>query len=700
MKVDVNLMQKWVLTALYAQMETTVRLKDIFFTDTTENYVTPSEPKLNDEVTIRIKSSRQTRQVTIVINGERYVMKYGGIDERKYHIYEHKFILKEKIITYYYEIHTRSNKHYVYDYSGLKQEHDPALAFKIVADYKTPDWAKGAVMYQIYVDRFYNGDKTNDVLTHEYKYLGKPVKKLEWDQPVEEDDVRNFYGGDLQGVIDKLDYLEDLGVEAIYFNPLFVSPSNHKYDAQDYDYIDPHIGVIVEDEGSILEFGKMKNKYATKYISRTTNKKNLEASNELFIKLVELAHARNIKVIVDGVFNHCGAYNKWLDKGEFYEAAGYPTGAYKSEDSKYKDYFVWDKVVWPNNEEYSSWWGHKNHPKLNFEGSKELEDYIMSVAKKWVSPPYNCDGWRLDVAADLGLSEKYNHKFWKRFRDVVKKANPEAIIISEHYGDPSKWLEGDEWDTIMNYDAFMEPVTWFLTGMEKHSEDFSAGMLNNHYNFAHDMNVNGAKLATPALFTAMNQLSNHDHSRFLTRTNQRVGRLHTLGKELADADTKMSVMFEAIILQMTWPGAPTLYYGDEIGMKGWTDPDNRRTFDWDNIDENILSFYKEVIKIHKENIALKKGSLKKLYADYGVLCYGRWYQDNSIIVIVNNQEHEKRVSVATYHLAPLGMGKAETLIRSFEDGTYSTDRTEYNIHNNEFVVTMPPRSAKIMRIIQ
>lgn len=130
-------------------------------------------------------------------------------------------------------------------------------------------------------------------------------------------------------------------------------------------------------------------------------------------------------------------------------------------------FFQEERERWPYNGSYDGWWGHDTLPKLNYEDSPKLEAYIFEIAKKWVSPPYNADGWRLDVAADLGRSNEYNHEFWKKFRKVVKEANPEALILAEHYGDPSEWLEGDEWDTIMNYDAFMEPVTWFLTGMEE-----------------------------------------------------------------------------------------------------------------------------------------------------------------------------------------------------------------------------------------
>ena len=216
-------------------------------------------------------------------------------------------------------------------------------------------------MYQIYVDRFYNGDPKNDVLTDEYRYIGANTVKVEdWNKYPDAMGVREFYGGDLQGVLDKMDYLQDLGIDVIYFNPLFVSPSNHKYDIQDYDYIDPHFGKIVMDEGELLQPGQ-ENRFATRYINRVSNKANLEASNELFAEVVKEAHRRGIKVILDGVFNHCGSFNKWMDRERIYEnAEGYEKGAYVEESSPYHNYFAFHhQAAWPYNHNYDGWWGRR-----------------------------------------------------------------------------------------------------------------------------------------------------------------------------------------------------------------------------------------------------------------------------------------------------------------------------------------------------
>jgi len=584
-------------------------------------------------------------------------------------------------VRYAYSI-AHDGRTYLYNKKGLRMEIDHAYDFTYVPGFASPDWAKGAVVYQIYVDRFCNGDPANDVTDKEYIYLGNASRRIsDWDASVEPVDVCNFYGGDLQGVIDKMPYLKELGVEAIYLNPIFVSPSNHKYDIQDYDYIDPHFGVIEEDGGQPLTFDTLQNRNATKYMKRTTDKTNLEASNALFATLVACAHQNGIRVILDGVFNHCGAWNKWLDKENFYSANGYPAGAFDTAESAYHDYFRW------NNGTYDSWWGHTNHPKLHYEGSQELQDYMMRIAAKWVSPPYNADGWRLDVAADLGYSPAFNHTFWRAFREAVKAANPDALILAEHYGDPSAWLDGAQWDTVMNYDAFMEPVTWFLTGMEKHSESARPDLFCNAITFEESMRYYMARLPLPALETAMNQLSNHDHSRFLTRTNRVVGRLHTLGAQAADDGLRLDVMMEAVALQMTWLGAPTVYYGDEAGLSGWTDPDNRRTYPWGHEDQTLLAFHKEMIRIRRTHAALKRGSLEFLYMNTGIISYGRWLDGEIVIAVFNNNETARTLEIPVWKATVSDDQLMRQLIAT-GGGAYVTEGTLYPVHGGVLEVTV------------
>ena len=673
--------------------------KTALFCDGTEGYVYPPEPKESELVTFRFRTAKDdVDRVGLVTSADTYVMeKECTQGEFDYYTFETR--LGEEPFRYCFEVQSGTEKYY-YGRCGISREILEYYNFVVVPGFSTPDWAKGAVMYQIFTDRFYNGDKSNDVETNEYYYIGDYSQRVtNWDKYPANMGVREFYGGDLQGVMDKLDYLQDLGVEVVYFNPLFVSPSNHKYDIQDYDYIDPHYGKIVDDGGEVLPNAVTDNSQATKYKKRTTGLKNLEASNELFIKLVEELHRRGMKVILDGVFNHCGSFNKWMDRERIYEGEeDYEPGAYVSADSPYRSYFRFFKEGpenWPYNANYDGWWGHDTLPKLNYEDSVKLENYILYIGRKWVSPPYNVDGWRLDVAADLGRSNEYNHEFWQKFRRAVKDANPNALILAEHYGDPSDWLKGDEWDTVMNYDAFMEPVTWFLTGMEKHSDEAREELLGNIDNFIGSMAHHMSNMLTPSLQVAMNELSNHDHSRFLTRTNHMVGRVEHLGPEAANEYVNKAVMREAVVMQMTWVGAPTVYYGDEAGVCGFTDPDNRRTYPWGHEDQELIAFHKEAIRIHKEHPALKTGSLKILGGEENILSYARFKGHDRIIVVINNRSERAEVKVPVWEAEIPIKCRMKRLLYSYKDG-YTTEYEEYLVEDGEVVANMGPHSALVL----
>ena len=686
--------------SLYLSTLKPVLIKKALFADYTSDYVDPPEPNAYSEVTLRFRTLKSNADhVFLVCNGQRMLMaRADSVDS--FDFYECRVQLDNEPIRYYFEIRT-GNQICRYDLRGSVKHTDEAYYFTIRPGFKTPRWAKGAVIYQIYVDRFFNGDKSNDVLTHEYNYIGDHTVHVDdWNKYPATMGVREFYGGDLKGVMDKLDYLADLGIDCIYFNPLFVSPSNHKYDIQDYDYIDPHFGRIIKDEGDLLADGDYDNKRATRYISRVTSRENLEASNELFAALVAECHRRNIKVILDGVFNHCGSFNKWLDRERIYEdAPGYSKGAYIDADSPYRSYFkFYNEYSWPYNGSYDGWWGHDTLPKLNYEGSRQLYDYILYIGRKWVSPPYNADGWRLDVAADLGHSPEFNHQFWKDFRHAVKQANPDAIILAEHYGDPSSWLQGDEWDTVMNYDAFMEPVTWFLTGMQKHSDDYRHDMLGNADAFFDMMKYNGAKMLGPSAATAMNELSNHDHSRFLTRTNRVVGRVANKGPEAANNGVNKAVMREAVLIQMTWTGAPTIYYGDEAGVCGFTDPDNRRTYPWGREDREMIDFHRDMIRIRKENPELKEGSIRRIHKDYNVIAYGRFTRREHCVIVINNNDHEKDIEMKiSYELGCPRDVKLVSLMYTHEGG-YTTEPAEYKLSGARLKIHMDKTSAILLKV--
>lgn len=675
--------------------------KRALYSDETAQYRTPMEPEPGDIVTVRFRTLKNNVDAVYFISGT--IRKEMKVEKSRegFDYYAIQIPVGSEPIHYYFEIRAGKIVCY-YNELGVTRQLQEQYSFGIIPGFHTPDWAKGAVMYQIFVDRFYNGDSSNDVLTNEYFYISGHSRRIEdWSKIPDNMDVNNFYGGDLQGVMDKLDYLQDLGVEVIYLNPIFVSPSNHKYDIQDYDYVDPHFGKIVHDEGNLLADWDKDNTHAKRYIDRVTNKENLEASNQLFIELVEEIHKRGMKVILDGVFNHCGSFNKWLDRERIYEnQPGYEKGAFISGDSPYHSFFKFhNEHCWPYNEFYDGWWGHNTLPKLNYEDSEKLYEDILRIAKKWVSAPFYVDGWRLDVAADLGHSEKYNHKFWREFRNAVKEANPEAIVLAEHYGDPSSWLSGDQWDTVMNYDAFMEPVTWFLTGVDKHSDVSKPEWKGDSGMFFAHMTEYGAKLGMQSYMVAMNELSNHDHSRFLTRTNGRVGRVASAGPQAAAFGVKKSVMMAGVMIQMTWPGAPTVYYGDEVGVCGWTDPDNRRTFPWGKEDKELFEFHKEMIRIHKDYDVLRTGALIYLISEAGMIGYGRFTANECVCVLVQTTEQKKTVRVPVWRL---GMPDGSFMASMMSCGTegFSIEAKLYKVKDGCIEVEVMPEGGIVLKSVE
>ena len=309
------------------------------------------------------------------------------------------------------------------------------------------------------------------------------------------------------------------------------------------------------------------------------------------------------------------------------------------------------------------------------------------------------DGNHLHLAADLGHTSEYNHKFWQEFRKTVKTANPEAIILAEHYGDPSAWLDGSQWDTVMNYDAFMEPVGWFLTGMDKHSDVHKPELQGDANAFFAAMTDNGARFTMPSALVAMNELSNHDHSRFLTRTNHKVGRTGTLGPQAAEQGINKSVFMEGVVMQMTWIGAPTIYYGDEAGLCGFTDPDNRRTYPWGREDQRLISFHRDLIRLRKEYPELRTGSIKPVVSDYNLLGYARFTKEGQTVILINNNDYPLEKDISVWQVGTPKVGKMETLLQTAEED-YTLGGPIYELHAGKLHIVLPKTSATILTFVR
>ena len=251
----------------------------------------------------------------------------------------------------------------------------------------------------------------------------------------------------------------------------------------------------------------------------------------------------------------------------------------------------------------------------------------------------------------------------------------------------------------MNYDAFMEPLTWFFTGMEKHSDEFRGDLLGNEAAFTGAMRHHMTRFMTSSLQCAMNELSNHDHSRFLTRTNKKVGRAEQLGTDAAGRGINKGVMKEAVVFQMTWPGAPTIYYGDEAGVCGWTDPDNRRTYPWGSEDRELIAFHKAAIAMHKSQEVLKTGSYKPLVGEYNLIAYGRFNQKDAVVVIVNNSEDERRVRVPVWELGITDKDEMEQIFVTF-DGGFGEEQLWYTVNGGWLDIGLRKTSVVVLKRVK
>lgn len=457
---------------------------------------------------------------------------------------------------------------------------------------KPPEWVKDAIFYQIFPDRFYNGDLTND-----------PENIVEWE---EKPTHNNFFGGDLLGIIKKLDYLENLDINALYLNPIFKAPSNHKYDTEDYFQIDPQFG----------------------------DKATLK-------KLVKELHSRGMRIILDGVFNHCGenffAFQDVLKKGE---------------NSKYRDWFVIEDfpIVKGPEPNYRCWGGISHMPEFNTD-NPETREYLLNVVKYWIEEA-DIDGWRLDTV------EYLEPNFVREIRQTAKKVKKDVYIVGEVMGISSSWFKGGCLDAVMNYKLWESLVDFFAEGK------CDAKEFNGRIRF---LQGSYPKWANYVMF---NLLSSHDKPRFLSLCNGDVRKM------------KLAVVF-----LMTYIGAPTTYYGDEIGLEGMGDPDCRRSFVWDEKRQNkeLFEFYKKMIKLRKDNPALRRGTFHSLYSRDSIYCYTRNLSEQMIIVTINNSNEDRVIRINLDKLS------SKSIIKTLVD-----DGNLFVINRNELKLKISGYGFKIL----
>lgn len=411
--------------------------------------------------------------------------------------------------------------------------------------HKVPDWVKDSVFYEIFPDRFRNGNQTND-----------PIGRKDWSEAPKADSV---YGGDLEGIIEKLDYINNLGVNALYLTPIFSANTNHKYDTNDYFTIDSHFGNV-----------------------------------EMLKRLVKACHKKGIRVILDGVFNHCSSKSV-----QFQHVLRY------GKDSVYYDWFYIKKLsVKENESDYETFSTVEELPKLNTE-NEEVRKYLLSAIRYWMEKT-NIDGWRLDVADEL------SDEFLREFRRTVKQCREDAYIVGESWNNASNLLSGEQMDAVMNYQLTMVCQNYFAKNSITSTQFME---MVNQIQMDYTQQVNEVNF---------NLLDSHDTARFLTQCK---------------GDDRRLIL--ALTFQMTYLGAPCIYYGTEIGLEGGEDPDCRRTFPWnqDEWSNKLYQSIRKLIQIRRSHIALRRGSFCWLKNDSSLVSYERTYGNETILILINNNEN-------------------------------------------------------------
>ncbi len=557
----------------------------------------------NNQLTVKLRTDSKewmSVQVRHEPDNEEYFvdMTYLG-QVGRLHEWQASFeINHDKDLTKYVFKVQSDNGQYWLDARGV-QKRIPSheFHFKFNAKNQPPEWVSEQVFYQIFPDRFCNGNPEISVKSGEYALKNGecPVVAKEWGEPVDGHGgtgAAEFYGGDLVGINQKLDYLQDLGITAIYLNPIFTSPSNHKYDTQDYMSIDPHLG-----------------------------------TEEDFVQLRTDTKQRGMKLILDAVFNHTSTEHAWFDRMQRTDI-----GAYNNPESPYHDYYFFDKEDSTN---YIGWKGIDSLPVLNFE-NQQVKDYIYqsedAVIKHWLRAPYDIDGWRFDVIHMLGEGEgaKNNAHYVQAFREATKQENPEAYVLGEHFFEATPWLQGDQEDGAMNYYGFAHPLRALIVKQDIAYQPIDLNMIE----FRDWLAEARAKVPWLNQLSQLNQLDSHDTARFIS---------------LIDKDeSKLKV---AATLLMTYLGAPCLYYGTEVGLEGGQDPDNRRCFPWG--EENTspwFSFFQSLVELRKSRISLQKGHLQELYCDESCWAFARVYGEEVTIIAVNHSEQETTLSIPVWKL--------------------------------------------------
>jgi alpha-glucosidase len=559
--------------------------------DGSNRYVRPNAGlRVGDEVVIRLRTSLTAPLQRVLLrtcpDGEQAFVEMQPEDGEACCWWQASLRLTMPVTGYRFLLFADDGL-WVYNGSGAHR-HVPTDAedFRLLADYAAPDWVCGSVFYQIFPDRFADGDPESNVKTGEFEVYGLPASARAWGEAQSPwpQAMVEFYGGDLPGVEQKLDYLAELGVNALYLNPIFTALSNHRYDVTDYHAVDPHLG-----------------------------------GDAALISLRQALAARGMRLILDLVPNHCGQEHPWFQ------------AALQDPNAPTADFFTFHR----HPDDYECWLGVKGLPKLNYR-SAALREAIYagprSVFRHWLRPPFAIDGWRVDVANMLARhgADQLEAEVWDEIRQAVKEENPAAYLLGENFFDGTPQLQGDKLDATMNYAGFTHPLWYWLNRFEvnQHGEPHNVQSAHAWPTEALVESWQASRAALPWTIAGQqfNLLGSHDTPRALSLVAGDLARV-----QLAAA------------LLLTYVGVPCIYYGDEIGMHGKDGLEARNCMPWEPSDWNLelRAFYQRLIHLRRTSPALLEGGFQVLAAEKNVLAYLRDAEAESLIVVGNRGPEER-----------------------------------------------------------
>lgn len=577
------------------------------YSDGTDVFVSNPQPSPGEWVQIQLRLYEDAPVQHVILrsvpNGAETLMDmYRYKTENGLAYYEAWIQVNEKRLPYHFYL-VSNGKIYYYNQKGITAYiPDSSHDFVLLTEYRQPSWVKSAVFYQIFPERFCNGNPENDVKDGEYRYRGNYPKKMSWnDRPLSyyEGFSMDFFGGDLEGVQEKIGYLKELGVTAVYLNPIFQAPSIHKYDCVDYYHVDPHFG-----------------------------------GDEALANLTKALHENGMKVILDISINHTGVEHRWFNMdGVFFDKS---EGGYHHPDSRERDFYFFE----PEGNGYHKWAGIDTLPTLDYR-SEALRDEIFraetAVLRKWLKPPYNIDGWRFDVADVFARNNQVQlaHELWPQIRTAIREENPDAYILAEDWGDCTQYLQGSEWDSPMNYFGCARVLRSFL-GLP----DFFLCKSEVLKNISHRCSAEEvqervmqylAKIPYVLWQNQFNLLDSHDFARVhnYSYVNQEEYR-------------------GAVIMQFMLIGTPSVYYGDEVGIDGdiYGDEGYRHTMPWNEIPERnreTYEFYRKLMHLKQQSKVFQDGGMKFLYAKDKVVALARFYQNKAYVAVMSVSEGVQRI---------------------------------------------------------